>query len=257
MTSLVIRPAGQLVAVTIAEAVPPVAYSIAKGAAGVDSNAEQIDAEAATLARFDWTDTEAMTAGDGGEVVQGDGDTLATVPNTFDPGTADLVQATPALRPTYDNGAVFVTAPNELEMAFPGGAGAASSGLTLIYKGTGDIMVLASDLGGSTGYLFQVEQGNAGSIDNVGGSVFIDGELFTGNRSALYDVICDDAPHVLQLVGANLSAWSGLLWGDWQYAPGRAASGRILPVHYWNHGTADMQFLSRRYAFEQALALGL
>lgn len=91
---------------------------------------EGLIASSATLAVYDWTDTASMTAGDGGAVVQGAGDTIATVPNAKTPGTMNLI-GTGAARPIYNNGAVHDGTDDFLALSFTADTGPANA--TLIY----------------------------------------------------------------------------------------------------------------------------
>jgi hypothetical protein len=104
---------------------------------------DQLKASPAVRAVYEWDRPSTMTAGDSGPVVQGDGDTIAVVPNAKTPGTNDAVQATATARPIYNNGAVFDGTDDFLRIPFAAGTAPGSTTIVCVLKTSDTVFMLA------------------------------------------------------------------------------------------------------------------
>lgn len=167
-------------------------------------------ANSATIAAWDWTDPASMTAGDTGPVVQGDGDTIDTVPNADESGNYSLRNTVEADRPVYNNGGVFNGSTDYLFCPFPSGAGTGPSNATVVLAvKTTDThaCLLGSDSGSHSACILQ----DASALDTFVGfggapAYEVDGVTVTGDRDALHTAIADGTTKIVVISNIDASA---------------------------------------------------
>lgn len=206
----------------------------------------QLIGNSATLAVYDWTSPETMTAGGGGPVTTGS--PIATVPNLKSPGTLDLGQSTAGRRPTYTNGATFDGTDDELIVPFSAGAGPANA--TLVYAlRTADPQF---DLGGATGsiaYSFWsalVESGSASTPYNAAGTptYAVNGAAITTvTRNGLFAAWATNAPVIARVENvdfqdAGITGIRNSYAGNSYFLNGRACLIAILNAGDPNYAAA-------------------
>jgi hypothetical protein len=212
--------------------------------------------DASGTARWDWLDLLAMTAGDGGSVVQGDSDTLATVPNATDPGNFDLTQTTPADRAVYDTGAVLDGSTDHMDMAVSS-ALPSNCGLTVIYKGIDTSACWFSDPDGTSNNdcapLVQHNAAVAIDYSDFVDQMWIDGvDRSTWQRLDLKTNVPDDAWHVATFRGDFSSIGSTLRFGRRMNngLDDFPTAGRLMATHLYPY-TNDLRILAESLAAAQ------
>lgn len=160
-------------------------------------------ASSATLAVYNWTSPSTMTAGDAGPVVQGDGDTIALVPNVKTPGTLDLGQVTAAFRPVYDNGPVFNGTDDFLSTAFASNAGPANA--TLVYAlRTNDTQFMLGGTNDTSFFTGTAESGSGSSAHlTLTGNYFVGGSSLGTTRGDLFTGWGTNSPVVARIANVN------------------------------------------------------
>ncbi len=200
-------------------------------------------ASSATVAVYDWTNTASMTAGDGGAVLQGAGDTIAIVPNAKAPGTRNLAQATVPAQPVYNNGAVFDGADDFMAAAFTANTGPANATLVYVVKTTDNDFML----GGTNNTSFFAGGATSGSgaaphsgTGMTGTTYFANGAAVTPvTRGGLNAAWAKGTPVIARLAGTNFKNASisdiRNRWGN----SGFNFNGRCMLVAILNGGDAD------------------
>lgn len=225
--------------------------SLSSRSSGGASEVNPMTEFTATLGFWDYTDPASMTAGDGGAVVQGDGDTVALLPDQM--GTFDIEQTDPALRPTYNNGVFHSGAANErlqmpLSATKPGNAV-----LVFIQKGTRGNTDLYVNFADSARVRAQV-----GSATAVSPPTSVNG-VSQATRNDLANAIKTGVANVILIDGVNMSAWSGLNLGGITGA--YLTAGHYMLVAMLDKGAADyadaLSYATGTEAPRQITALGL
>ncbi|GAB4478160.1 MAG: hypothetical protein OHK0018_09130 [Erythrobacter tepidarius] len=178
---------------------------------------DQLSASSATWAVYDWTNTAAMTAGDGGAVVPGAGDTIAVVPNAKNPGTRNRVQAASVSQPVYNAGALYDGSADFMQTTFAANTGPSNATLVYVVKTTDNEFMLAGC--NSTSFFAGAAVSGSGSAPHSG----------TGFTSATYwanetqiTTVTRDGLH---------SAW----------ATGAAVTAEVRGVNYQNASITDIR----------------
>lgn len=175
--------------------------SLSSRSSGGASEVNPMTEFTATLGFWDYTDPASMTAGDGGAVVQGDGDTVALVPDQM--GTFDIEQTDPALRPTYNNG-VFHSSSLQDRMQMPLSATKPGNAvLVFIQKGPRTNFDLIVNYADSSRVRAQ-----AGSATAVTPPTSVNG-VTKATRDDLATAISTGTVNVIVIDGLNMSTWSG------------------------------------------------
>ncbi|MFN3864116.1 MAG: hypothetical protein ACK4RT_07530 [Erythrobacter sp.] len=168
---------------------------------------QQIAATSACLAVYDWTDTAAMTAGDGGAVVQGAGDKVAVVPNAKTPGTLNRIQAVGASQPTYNNGPIYDGAGDYMQSTFAANTGPSNAVLVYLIKTSDNQFCLGGSNSGSF-YAGMAEDGLSsaphGGTGFTGATYWANGtQITTVTRDGLHTAWATGAPVVAEVHGLN------------------------------------------------------
>ncbi len=211
---------------------------------GVSSPIETLAARAATVAVYDWPRPGTMTAGDGGIVVQGDSDTIATVPNYKTPGTWDQAQGTASFRPIYDNGAVIDGSNDTLAIALPV-TRPANATLIMIVKSADKVDSVIIGTSNTANYIARATDAS-GSASNAGMGTLTFRKNGAGvtvsTRDQMADQFLDGAANVLTAQGVNLSnvAFNTIYIGQTgATAAASNASGRLLFMAVLDAAQAD------------------
>jgi len=211
---------------------------------GAVSPVDALAARAATVAVYNWPNPATMTAGDGGAVVQGDSDTIATVPNAKTPGSWDQSQTTAAYRPIYDNGAVFDGTNDNMFITLPG-TRPASATLVMIVKSTDNVDAMLIGTTSLSHYVARaVDASVAASNAGMGTLTFRKNGVgvTAGTRDQVADLFLNGVASVMTVQAVNLTnmAYSDIRIGQsGAVPPASNGAGRFLLVAVLDAAQAD------------------
>jgi hypothetical protein len=225
---------------------------------------DQLAASTATWAVYDWTDTAAMTAGDGGAVVPGAADLIATVPNAKNPGTRNRVQASSVSRPTDNAGALYDGTNDFMQTTFTANTGPSNATLVYVVKTTDNQFVLAG--ANSTSFFAGWAEDGSGSASSSGtgftaATYWVNGVQITPfSRDGLHTAWATGAALTAEVAGVNYrnAAITDIRdrWGN----SGANINGRMMLVAVLDGSDPDYVnalALARQEAARVITALGL
>lgn len=161
----------------------------------------QLAANSATLAVYDWTSPQTMTAGAGGPV--SNGSTVSVVPNLKTPGTLDMSQASGGFRPTWTDGPVFDGTDDFLPVLFAANAGPANA--TLVYAlRTSDTQFMLGGTNSASFFSGAAESGNGVAAQSgIAPTYHANGTPLGTTRAALFTGWGTNSPVVARITGAD------------------------------------------------------